>query len=116
MKMVFVAGPLSGISNGKELPQEEQQQHVERACGVGVELLKAGFAPFIPHLSWYIDPYTKYHEWYAIDLEFVRRSDAVLRISGQSRGADIETELAGTLGVPVFHSVEEIIKELGYAS
>jgi hypothetical protein len=36
------------------------------------------------------------------------RCDAVLRIPGESRGADLECELARTLGIPVFTSVADL--------
>ena len=109
MRVIFVAGPLSGISNGKELPQEEQEQHVRRAVEAGIELLVVGYAPIIPHLSWYADPQTKYREWYDADLEFVKRSDAVLRLPGESNGADREVALADEWAIPVYHSVAEVL-------
>ena len=108
MKVVFIAGPLSGISNGQEFEQGIQEQYVRVAVEAGIQLLQAGYAPFIPHLSWYIDPYTKYHEWYEADLEFVRRCDLVLRLPGLSNGADREVALADELGIPVYHSLAEM--------
>src|SRR3990167_8904370 len=108
MKVVFIAGPLSGISNGQEFEQGIQEQYVRVAVEAGIQLLQAGYAPFIPHLSWYIDPYTKYHEWYEADLEFVRRCDLVLRLPGLSNGAHREVALADELGIPVYHSLAEM--------
>jgi len=34
--------------------------------------------------------------------------DAVLRIPGESRGADLECELARSRGIPVFDSIDDI--------
>ena len=113
MKVVFIAGPLSGISNGQELSQGEQRLNVEYAAAVGIALLRQGYAPIVPHLSWYIDPNTKYHEWYAADLEFVRHSDAVLRLAGPSVGADNEVAEAVRLGIPVYYTVAELLQGAG---
>lgn len=46
--------------------------------------------------------------WLAIDLAWVAVADGVLRLPGFSVGADMETNHARTLGIPVYHSIEEI--------
>lgn len=48
-------------------------------------------------------------DWLTVDFEFIRRCDAVLRLPGESVGADAETAHASELGIPVFHSVGEVI-------
>ena len=58
-------------------------------------------APLIYHFA-HIARQRTYEEWMAIDLELVRRSDAVLRLPGESAGADREVALANELGKPVF--------------
>ena len=48
-------------------------------------------------------------EWLAVDFEFIRRCDAVLRLPGESTGADLETAHANELGIPVFHDIADAI-------
>jgi hypothetical protein len=48
-------------------------------------------------------------DWLDIDLAWVSVADAVLRLPGESKGADTEVAHARSLGIPVFQSVEEVI-------
>ncbi len=48
--------------------------------------------------------------WLAADKEIVSRCDAVLRLPGESTGADIETAHADAMGIPVFHDIDELIR------
>jgi hypothetical protein len=43
-----------------------------------------------------------------LDNEWVLRCDALLRLPGESQGADAEVELAKKHGIPVFYSIEEL--------
>lgn len=106
--VVFVAGP---ISDKGTLSHAQQKQNVEMAVKVGLRLLALGFAPIIPHLSWFADPHNLFSDdWYKVDHEFIRRSDALLRLPGASWGANIEVELAKNINVPVLYSIEEVIR------
>lgn len=60
--------------------------------------------PVVPHLTllWHAIEPRPAEYWYAYDLHLLRRCDAVLRLAGESRGADIETAEAEALGIPVF--------------
>jgi len=84
--------------------------NVRFACEIGDRLLGKGHIPYIPHLShfWhYLSP-KPYEEWLRIDKAFIPRCDALLRMNGESKGADLEVEMAKELGIPVFYSLEEI--------
>ncbi len=61
---------------------------------------------FVPHLShfWHTVTPRPYDWWLEYDMEFVRRSDIVFRMSGESPGADLETEEAKSLGIPVVYT------------
>jgi hypothetical protein len=48
-------------------------------------------------------------QWYAVCLAQVRRCSAVLRLSGESVGADLEVAEAYLCGLPVFATVAEVI-------
>ena len=118
-KRVYIAGP---ISKGDLL------HNINPATAAFVALAKAGVAPLCPHWSVYSKP--AFHnlvydvlceatvagndemghaDWLGVDLPWVAVSDAVLRLPGDSTGADMETACAKEHGIPVFHSVEEVI-------
>lgn len=120
MKLVYLAGPIR---------KGDLEANVAQADVAMFALMSAGFAVVNPMLScwagaaeWQTEPYGPHPlahggfrdlgagPWLAMDLEIVRRCDAVLRLSGESTGADGETEHAAGLGLPVFHSVEEVIQ------
>jgi hypothetical protein len=50
-----------------------------------------------------------YEDWLAFGLELVERADAVVRIPGESPGADREVAHAVAKEIPVFFGVEELI-------
>ena len=84
--------------------------NVRFACEVGDKILAKGHIPFIPHLShfWhYLSP-KSYEEWLRIDQAFIPRCDALLRMNGISKGADLEVKQAKECGIPVFYDIKEI--------
>lgn len=71
-------------------------------------LISKGFAPFAPlyyHFQHMAHP-RPYEDWVKLDFEWVGVCDCVLRLGGESRGADAEVDYAIGLGKPVFSSVE----------
>lgn len=96
---VYVAGPYTS----------DPVAHTAVAIEVGNKLLDLGHEPFIPHLAHYWDTLHKqrgYEDWMRLDLSWLSVSDAVLRLPGESSGADREVALATELGIPVYHSLE----------
>ena len=118
-KRVYVCGP---VSRGDLLP------NVRQADEAFFALMRAGFAPLNPLLSVFAgsadrsgpslsrvtataDPLpggTTHGDWMAADLPWVAVADAVLRLPGESVGADLETAHAAACGVPVFHDLESL--------
>jgi hypothetical protein len=117
---VYIAGP---ISKGDLL------HNIDQATAAFVELAKAGLAPFCPHWSAYSKPATragngsvwcyatvsgndemKHADWLGVDLAWVDVADAVLRLPGESAGADQETERATARGIPVFQTTDQVIE------
>jgi hypothetical protein len=71
-----------------------------------------GYCPILPLLSHFehlVHP-RPYDDWLKIDKEKILRSDCVLRLFGESRGADIEEMYAKENGIPVYHSITELPK------
>ncbi len=84
--------------------------NVRRAIDAGDELLRMGHIPFIPHLShfWhYISP-KSYETWLEIDRQWIDCCDAVLRLDGESKGADNEVAYAKTKGIKVYYKWSDI--------
>ncbi len=76
------------------------------------KLMDNEFAPFVPlysHFQHMIHP-RPYQDWIKIDLEWVKVCDCVLRLPGESSGADGEVKFAEELNIPVFYSLEELYK------
>lgn len=96
---VYVAGP---YTNGDKL------DNTMNAVYAAELLMQLGYVPFVPHLSHYWDEQFPHDhaEWIDWCLEWVKCCDAILRLPGDSKGADIETELAAALGIPVYESIE----------
>lgn len=101
MVRVYIASPYS---------LGDRAHNVYVQLNAAHRLIEAGFAPFVPLLYTQINGYYHHPEetWLNIDLAFLRGCDCVLRLPGASKGADIETDHAAMLGLPVFHSVAEL--------
>jgi len=84
--------------------------NVRRAIDAGDKILEKGHTPFVPHLThfWHFISPKSWETWMKIDKEWITFCDAVLRLPGESKGADLEVEYAETLGIPIYYSLEEI--------
>lgn len=130
-RRVYIAGP---ISRGDLLA------NIDQATAAFTALARAGLAPFCPHWSVYSKPAERegfkvlgsrglvpssrviceattqgnpgmsHADWIGIDLAWVEVSDVLLRLPGPSAGADQEVAHATLLGIPVFHSVAQVIE------
>ncbi len=86
--------------------------NVKRQLDCVDELMNLGFAPFAPlysHFQHMAHP-RPYEDWVKIDLEWVKVCDCVLRLDGESNGADGEVEFAGANGIKVFYTIDELKK------
>jgi hypothetical protein len=84
---VYVAGPYS---------KGDVVLNVRNAIAAADTLLAAGHTPFIPHLThlWHLVSPKTYEEWLAIDLDWLKCCDALVRLPGESSGADREVVYA----------------------
>lgn len=105
MKRVYVAGPYT---------QGDVAVNVRAAMCAGTMILDLGHAPYIPHLMHFVHMiYPKpYEVWMKLDAHWINYCDAMLRLPGESVGADREVGFAKALGIPVFESIEALEKWL----
>lgn len=95
MKRIYVAGPYT---------LGDVAQNVATAIKAGDDLLDLGYVPFVPHLThfWHMLRPRLYPEWVRYDLQWLPFCDGLLRLPGDSDGADREVQKATELGIPVF--------------
>jgi len=100
---VYIAGP---YTNG------DVEQNVEAAIVAADKLAQAGFLPYVPHLShyWHLRFPHDYEFWMERVIEWLKKCDYVLRLPGDSPGADRETELAIRFGKMVFFSIGHLLE------
>ena len=102
MMKVYIAGPYT---------KGDIAVNVKTMMDIANALIEKGFAPFVPlysHFQHMAHP-QPYEVWTTLDLEWVKCCDCLLRIPGESKGADAEVEYAKSLGIPVYYDVEDII-------
>lgn len=97
---VYIAAPYT--SNPEE--------NTKKVLRVADKVLEKGYIPFIPHLNhyWHLISAKPYDEWLRIDREWLTRCDMVLRLEGESKGADGEVKIAKCLGIPVYFKEEDL--------
>lgn len=96
--VIYIAGPYTNPD-----PVENTHNTVKFAS----HLWTSGLAyPLVPHLSmlWHAIAPRPVEDWYEIDLAHMQRCDGVIRLPGDSTGADAEVAYAVGLGIPVLES------------
>jgi hypothetical protein len=75
------------------------------------QLMNHGFAPFVPLYSHFQHmAHPRHHrDWMDQDLVWLAQCDCVLRLKGESAGADEEVALAIKLSIDVYYSLEELL-------
>lgn len=73
-------------------------------------LLAMGHLPFVPHLCWFWKYLTARDEedFIAYSMAWLEQCEAVLRLPGESSGADGEVARARELGLPVYYALGEV--------
>jgi hypothetical protein len=92
--LVYVAGPISGDPFGC----------VRQSAEAFTWLRGLGCVPFCPQwsvIAEMADP-RPYEDWMAYDFDVIARCDALLRLPGESPGAEREVVEASVAGIPVF--------------
>ena len=98
---IFISGPYS---------QGDVAQNVKKAMDLAGQLIDMGHSPFCPHLFHFlhINSPKEYSTWLNTDIEFLSVCDAMIRIQGDSKGADVEEAFAKDNNIPIYHNISEI--------
>ncbi|CAG7581541.1 MAG: putative ribosyltransferase-like protein [uncultured marine phage] len=86
--------------------------NVKRQLDMVDLLMDHKFAPFAPlysHFQHMAHP-RDYEDWLEVDMIWVEACDCILRLDGESSGADREVEYAKSLSKPVFYTVGELLE------
>lgn len=85
-------------------------QNVRGAIEVADKLLERGHYPYVPHLThfWHFISPKSWGLWLDIDRIWIAQCEALLRLPGESVGADNEVAYAKAIGIPIYWSIEEI--------
>ena len=102
---IYIASP---YSNG------DQVLNVRAQIEAADKLLEMGHSPFIPCLShfWHFVSPKSYEEWLKIDLDWLEVCDAILRLPGESNGADKEVIHAYSRGLSIYYDIKDVPEEV----
>ena len=95
---VYVAGPYT---------KGDVALNVRRAIGAAETLVEMGHTPLVPLLThlWHLMSPHPWEYWMALDMAWLPVCDVLLRLPGESRGADMEATRARELCIPVFTDI-----------
>ena len=112
MKRVYVAGSYNGPNVINVL------DNMRIGMRAGVEVLRAGFSPWVPWFDYHFQLMLRPGETLTID-DYYRYSMAWLRVSDavyvcnyreDSKGTKAEIEEAHKLNIPVYYSLQDLIE------
>ena len=117
--LVYLAGKYNAKTDGERL------RNTDKIIDIGIEIYERSnhlLYPHIPHLTHYIEKrmdYLGYKErpneyWYEFDNIILPKCDILYKISkdGESKGADMEEQLAIKEKIPVVKSMEELFNRV----
>lgn len=98
---VYIAGPYT---------KGDVAVNVRNAMWAGQALLELGHSPYVPHLAhfWHLLCPGGWQQWIDLDLAWLQVCEAVLRLPGESVGADLEVKRASELGIPIYASLDDL--------
>lgn len=98
---LYIAGP---ITIGRKL------DNLRNAIEAAEQAVRRGWEPYVPHLNMVWELFFEHpHAWWMdLDRPWLRVCDAILRLPGESRGADEEVRLAIEAGKPIFWGLAEL--------
>ena len=106
--LIFVSAPLGADDDGRPA-------RIRAALDAAEVLARVGLLPFVPHLWHHWDKAhpAPYETWIRRCLAMLTGCDVLLRLDGESPGADRETAAALAIGMPVYRSITALILDVG---
>lgn len=104
--LVYIAGPYTNPD-----PVDNTRKVIE----VANVLLDSGIVvPYVPHLTlfWHFHTPRPIGDWYQYDLDILARCEGLLRLAGESTGADAEVAFAEANHIPVWHHIDAMLATL----
>jgi len=89
--------------------------NIREGIKMSAKLLSLGYAPFCPFLDYqfqFYEPDLKVEDYYAYSLTWLNSCDAMLVLPGykSSKGTLAEIDTAKISGIPIYYSLEDLIK------
>lgn len=104
-KRVYISGPIT---------KGNRNHNYFQALEAEAELMRNNFAPLNPMQTMVLpfawDGEFDHARWLERDFAWIAVCDAVLRIPGESVGAEAEREFAEKCGIPVFCSLKDLME------
>src|ERR1700748_1714008 len=93
---VYVAGPMT---------KGDYLQNVRMAIDAAQQLRDAGLYPYMPQMTtlWHLCHHRGYEDWMDQDFVWLEQCHVLLRLPGESSGADREMSHATKHNIPIFH-------------
>lgn len=99
---VFIASPYT---------RGEIDKNMQNQKDISNKLIDLGFCPLPIALCYHqlaIDLPREYNVWIELTANWIQKCDCILRLPGESLGADNELEIAKELNMPIFYEIEEL--------
>jgi len=100
---VYIAGPYTRGDTGWNVSQAMTAAH---------RLLNFGHAPYVPHLNHFLHLLhaRSYEDWMELDMAWLAMAEALIRLPGDSPGADKEVAYARDHHILVYQSVDQFLE------
>ncbi len=100
---VYVAGPYS---------KGDAAINIRNALVAGEQLVSHGLVPYIPHLNhlWHLIYPHEADFWYSYDNHWLGSCDCLLRLPGESKGADREMQRMIENNKPCFLDIPSLLE------
>jgi len=85
-------------------------QNVHNAIKTANILIDMGHIPYIPHLThfWHLVSPKPWEFWIEYDSIWLHYCDCLLRLQGESTGADHEVDIALKMGMKVYYNLRDL--------